>query len=181
MVRWFYIALLSALLLACKDETRENPPLQGNYFLRANPWKFYFLDEEGKSAIAMIAGAPLPTTENGTSANYKPFYLPGHFEEGAASYSYNDGLNSVGYNAERGLYYWTTYIPGYENIKESEIYVHFSASDIDTLRVKFRFLHGDIDGGDTFVEIAELYYNNTLVIKNDGYADPAGIFIEKRK
>ena len=29
-------------LFACKDETRENPPLKGDAFWLANPWKFYF-------------------------------------------------------------------------------------------------------------------------------------------
>ena len=38
-------------LFACKDETRENPPLKGDAFWLANPWKFYFVDAEGKSVL----------------------------------------------------------------------------------------------------------------------------------
>ena len=44
-------------LFACKDETRENPPLKGDAFWLANPWKFYFVDAEGKSVLRLKAGA----------------------------------------------------------------------------------------------------------------------------
>ncbi len=49
-------------LFACKDETRENPPLKGDAFWLANPWKFYFVDAEGKSVLRLKAGAVLPLT-----------------------------------------------------------------------------------------------------------------------
>jgi len=53
-------------LFACKDETRENPPLKGDAFWLANPWKFYFVDAEGKSVLRLKAGGcPAPDGNGG--------------------------------------------------------------------------------------------------------------------
>lgn len=179
MRRLFFGILLLGIILACKDETRENPPLAGSYFIRANPWKFYFVKEDGNSAIGLQPGAALPTTEMLPDGEFRQAYVPEDYEEGEVAYLYNGNSNRVGYDQEKGLYWWSTSVPGNEYVTESEFYVHFNRTDIDTVRVKFKFTYGEVDGGDMYAEIAELYYNGTLVIKNDDYIDSDGIRIKK--
>lgn len=45
----------------------------------------------------------------------------------------------------------------------------FNHTDIDTGKAKLEFVYAEVDGGDTYAKIAELYYNEILVIKNEGY------------
>ena len=96
-------------LFACKDETRENPPLKGDAFWLANPWKFYFVDAEGKSVLRLKAGAVLPLT--GMEVPGDPEVIPTDFVPDRSG-EYNYKHNSVGYDHEKGLYYWRTSVPG---------------------------------------------------------------------
>lgn len=179
MVKFAYIFLLMGMLWACKDETRENPPLKGNYFTRANPWKFYFVDAEGKSAIRLKPGAVLPTTDLRDGGAFEQAFVPEDFPETNISYLYNHNSNDVMYDADKGLYYWKTLIPGNEYVTNSEFYVHFNRTDIDTVRVKFKFIYDGVVGGSFVADITEMYYNEILVIKNDDYVSEEGIFIRK--
>ena len=95
-------------LFACKDETRENPPLKGDAFWLANPWKFYFVDAEGKSVLRLKAGAVLPLT--GMEVPGDPEVIPTDFVPDRSG-EYNYKHNSVGYDHEKGLYYWRTSVP----------------------------------------------------------------------
>lgn len=180
-MRSFILILLCFILTACQDETRENPPMRGHAFIAANPWLFYFVDGEGKSAIGLQPGAALPTTELERNNGFQQEFVPDHFNEAAHDqhYLYNGNCNSIGYNANKGLYYWMTTIPGNEYQTRNEVYVHFNQTDVDTLRVKFRFIYDDVIGGDMAVEVSELYYNGKLIIKNGNYALPEGIIIKK--
>ena len=80
-------------LFACKDETRENPPLKGDAFWLANPWKFYFEDAEGKSVLRLKAGAVLPLT--GMEVPGDPEVIPADFVPDRSG-EYNYKHNSVG-------------------------------------------------------------------------------------
>lgn len=85
-------------LFACKDETRENPPLKGDAFWLANPWKFYFVDAEGKSVLRLKAGAVLPLT--GMEVPGDPEVIPTDFVPDRSG-EYNYKHNSVGYDHEK--------------------------------------------------------------------------------
>ncbi|MFR3329500.1 MAG: hypothetical protein ACLTSL_04980 [Odoribacter splanchnicus] len=86
------LLLLSLVcLFACKDETRENPPLKGDAFGLANPWKFYFVDAEGKSVLRLKAGAVLPLTGREVPGNPEVIsadFVPGQAQE----YSYKQNM-----------------------------------------------------------------------------------------
>lgn len=180
-MRLFILIILCFILATCQDETRENPPIQGHQVLAANPWQFYFVDAEGKSAINLNPGAVLPTTDFNRTTGFQQEFVPENFDEAAHDhyYLYNGNSNSIGYNEEKGLYYWMTTIPGYEYSTQNEFYVHFNQTDTDTLRVKFKFIYEGVIGGDKVVQVTELYYNGKLIIKNDNYSSPEGIIIKK--
>ena len=132
-------------LFACKDETRENPPLKGDAFWLANPWKFYFVDAEGKSVLRLKAGAVLPLT--GMEVPGDPEVIPADFVPDRSG-EYNYKHNSVGYDHEKGLYYWRTSVPGNIGVTPSRFYVRFDRNDVDTVRVLFKFTSGAAVGGD---------------------------------
>lgn len=178
-MKLLYVICGLLMLWACQDETRENPPLKGNYFLRANPWKFYFVDGEGKSVLSMRPGSVLPTTDFQREDGFQQGYIPEDYLEDSRSYLYNGNSNSVGFDAGKGLYYWMTTVPGYEYVKENEFYVHFNRTDIDTVRVKFRFITEGVIGGDMWAGITEMYYNGVLVIRNDESISGEGILVRK--
>ena len=175
----FYLFIVICLSFSCKDETRENPPLKGDCFLLGNPWKFYFVDKERKSIIGLKAGQILPTTEIQPSPYFRPSTIPEGYENNGKSYFYNGNANTIGFEPETGLYFWTTVIPGYEYLTNHSFYIHFNHTDIDTVEVKFRFQYEDVYGGDFTAQVKELRYNGTLVIKNNEYMDKAGIYIQK--
>ena len=164
-------------LFACRDETRENPPLKGDSFLLANPWKFYFVDAERKSVFRLKAGAVLPLS--GMEVPDDPEVIPADFIPGQSQeYSYKQ--NSVGYDNEKGLYYWRTSIPGNIWVTPSRFYVRFDRNDVDTVRVFFKFTPGAAAGGDGIeVTVREMYYNDRLIIKNGDYTSEEGIVIKK--
>lgn len=177
-MKLLHLLILIGLCLSCKDETRENPPLKGDYFIRGNPWKFYFTDQEGNSAIKLKPGAILPTTDTQQANEFQQAFVPDNYEENATPYTYNGNFNNVGFDQEKGLYYWMTGIPGNNYITDNEFYVHYNRMDTDTIRVKFRFSN-EGDFADPLATITELYYNENLVIKNDNYISGDGIFIQK--
>ena len=165
-------------LFACKDETRENPPLKGDAFWLANPWKFYFVDAEGKSVLRLKAGAVLPLT--GMEVPGDPEVIPTDFVPDRSG-EYNYKHNSVGYDHEKGLYYWRTSVPGNIGVTPSRFYVRFDRNDVDTVRVLFKFTSGTAVGGDGIeVSVREMYYNDRLIIKNSDYSREEGIVIMKR-
>lgn len=174
-----YLFIFIGLLFSCKDETRENPPLKGDYFVQSNLWKFYFVDEEGNSKIHLKAGQILPTTEMQPSVYFRPSIIPEGYKDNGESYLYNENANSIGFDPETGLYFWTTAIPGYQYLTAHTFYVHFNHTDIDTIDVKFQFLYENITGGDFTTQIKELRYNGTLVVKNNQYMNKDGIYIQK--
>lgn len=93
---------MGLILWDCKNETRDNTPLIGNYYTQANPYKFYFVNEEGKDMLKLISGAELPTTLFDFTESTMSFVFP---EDSGVSnhYSYNNLCNSVGYDSEQGL------------------------------------------------------------------------------
>ena len=165
-------------LFACKDETRENPPLKGDAFWLANPWKFYFVDAEGKSVLRLKAGAVLPLT--GMEVPGDPEVIPADFVPDRSG-EYNYKHNSVGYDHEKGLYYWRTSVPGNIWVTPSRFYVRFDRNDVDTVRVLFKFTSDASVWGDGIeVSVREMYYNDRLIIKNSDYSREEGIVIMKR-
>ena len=89
--------------------------------------------------------------------------------------------NSVGYDHEKGLYYWRTSVPGNIGVTPSRFYVRFDRNDVDTVRVLFKFTSGAAVGGDGIeVSVREMYYNDRLIIKNSDYSREEGIVIMKR-
>lgn len=178
MGKFEYLFILSLVcLFACSDETRENPPLKGDYFLLANPWKFYFVDADGKSMFRLKAGAILPVT--GMEIPDYPEIVPADFVSGqSGEYTYKH--NRVGYDDEKELYYWQTSVPGNFWVTQSRFFVRFDRNDIDTVRVLFKFTPGEAVGGNGVgVIVREMYYNDRLIIKNDDYASEEGILIQK--
>lgn len=178
MGKFEYLFILSLVcLFACSGETRENPPFKGDYFLMANPWKFYFVDADGKSMLRLKAGAILPVT--GMEVPDYPEIVPADFVSGqSGEYTYKH--NSVGYDDEKGLYYWTTSVPGNFWVTQSRFFVRFDRNDIDTVRVLFKFTPGEAVGGNGIgVTVREMYYNDRLIVKNDDYASDEGILIQK--
>lgn len=182
-MKLFCLFCLLVVFVSCKDETRENEPLRESRFFRANPWKFYFLDSEGNDMLSLSAGSVLPTSDFEQSTVFQQAYIPDNFDEDVEHryYLYNGNGNSVGFDENKGHYYWTTEVPGYENVVRHEFYVHFTSVDIDTISVRFKFVHEDVVGGDSYANITELFYNGQLVIKNDDYINGDGIFIQKQE
>ena len=180
-MRLSILIILCFILANCQDETRENPPLKGYQISVPNSWQFYFVNEEGKSAINLNPGAVLPTTDLDRTTGFQQEFVPDHFDETAHDhfYLYNGNHNSIGYDEEKGLYYWKTTIPGYEYSTQNEFYVHFNQTDTDTLRAKFKFISEGVIGGDKIPQVTELYYNGKLIIKNGNYSSPEGIIIKK--
>ena len=101
--------------------------------------------------------------------------------KGMTAGEYNYKHNSVGYDHEKGLYYWRTSVPGNIGVTPSRFYVRFDRNDVDTVRVLFKFTSGAAVGGDGIeVSVREMYYNDRLIIKNSDYSREEGIVIMKR-
>ena len=71
--------------------------------------RVYFVDAEGKSVLRLKAGAVLPLT--GMEVPGDPEVIPADFVPDRSG-EYNYKHNSVGYDHEKGLYYWRTSVPG---------------------------------------------------------------------
>jgi len=181
-MKFIGIVGLLVMCLACQDETRENPPLRGNYFVQGNPWKFYFVNEEGRDILSLLPGSKLPTS-------YLEYYngektleiLP---EEGLSYpldyYSYNGNHNYIGYDADKGMHYWSTSLEGYIWVPDHEFYVGITLSDQDTIRVHYEFDTESCIGGDVCPDPRQVYYNGKMVIRNGEYLNgKEGIVIVK--
>lgn len=176
VINCFVIICLLFVVNACSDGG-DSIPKTGDYFVRANPWLFYFVDGEGNDLLSLKQGSVLPMVYEEKGG--KPQIVPENVDEDK-SYSYKGNQHTVGYDSRVGKHFWTTSISGNQGYVDKKLYVVFNETEIDSIQVKFKFYREGCVGGDGIcVDIVRLDYNNTTVIKNDDYVSGKGIWITR--
>lgn len=156
-IKLIFASFCIALTSCNSDEITKN----GEPFARANQLQFYYSSDTNTDLLNLNNNSILPITYE---KSYIPSTLPPIIDP--LRYDYVGGV--IKYNSEIKKYYWNTVITGKQGNQKNRIFVRISEKDADTLDVTFKFTKGAIDGGNgTYAYIDKLYYNGTLILKEN--------------
>jgi len=182
-IRIVLICLMVIFLTACNKDNadwRDSVP-DGEYFLRGNTVRFYYVDGKGKGLINPDDSTSFPISCEIIQANPPTPGNPinsGLYLDRYHSY-YNQNRDKVEYDPEEGLYFFSTIVPGDQKSSNYVFYIYFSGA-YDTMNLTYRYTNKDIIGcgGGWYAKIHSWKFNGKHIYSDDDKSSRK-IFVQK--
>ncbi|MCD7938041.1 MAG: hypothetical protein LUG98_14385 [Tannerellaceae bacterium] len=177
MLLFMLLGEVLTMLTGCRDEngTYVSEIENGGFFLRDNTVRFYYIDEQGNDLIRPGRPETLPITYTQPGEVPATMSAPADYKKG----TYNQGLNTIGYDEKEKLYYMHSIVPGDSRQKTYTFYIGHQ-NQFDKVEITYEYTTDNVYGWSYWSRIVSWKYNNVPIYSDSDKYDKK-IFIKKAR